>query len=1036
MKMKRFTILVFSLLILAILPIVLWLVEPSKRLDVAIINKTVADGSYRKHLGLTWLLNHLKYQGSSGQPYENDQIHPSADDYSKYDVIYLADTYGIQKGEKIHGGLEEAEWTSIVSRLMDRKKSLLIADYNSFAPPTSEEVRASVTDFLGLNWTGWIGCYFEELDYKKNEAIPQRLVDSYDGAWSFGGEGFILLNNLDGTVVVLEGEKHIRDGGINLSFTEEGEELFGLKRSSNYADWFDIITVKNQATVLADYAWNLSAQGEELLARYDIPTEFAAVIRSEHGSSSAYYFAGDFTDLASAPYFYQNKGLPAVYQIAQKYSDSAFYWSTYVPMMTVILEEFDQRADLPDDETSVVLGYNTRIEKKTFEILKDDKWEEFKIKGVNIGMGKPGAFPGEAAITEDEYYRWLEAIGEMNANTIRVYTLHPPAFYAALKEYNENHEEKIYLIHGVWINEEQLEGTLDAFTESIQRDFQEEMKRIVDVIHGKGIVAPVPGHASGVYVSDISEYVIAWILGIEWYPFMVENTNKEHGSIGDYQGKYFETKNANPFEHWLAKQMDVITKYEIENYRWIRPISFTNWPTTDILDHPSDSSNHEDLVSVDPNVIYSKEEAELTKQFASYHVYPYYPDFLNNDDNYRTYVDHRGDYNNYAGYLAELHAAHRLPILVAEFGIPASRGKTHDNPFGWNQGFMSEVQQGEIVGRMYEDIIEEDLLGGLIFTWQDEWFKRTWNTMDYDNPDRRPYWSNAQTNEQQFGLLSFDRHKILVDGDTREWEASPLYYKNEGELSGLYVDHDERYLYLRLDVRSEDYRDAYPLLLLDVVADQGNHGISGMDQLRFKDGVDFLINLHPDESRIVIDPYYDFYAYLYAYQQELLEPKRQVPEKNSGQFSPIRYMLNKPYLIAHKDIIVPLSFYETGKLRKGNANPASEQYDSLADYALNDEGGLEVRIPWLLLQAKDPGRKEFIGDLYADGIDAAAFIEEIRIAALYLDGQGKILDSFPAVEDGELPEMHGYAWDNWDQPLYEERLKQSYRIIKELFSEY
>ncbi len=127
--------------------------------------------------------------------------------------------------------------------------------------------------------------------------------------------------------------------------------------------------------------------------------------------------------------------------------------------------------------------------------------------------------------------------------------------------------------------------------------------------------------------------------------------------------------------------------------------------------------------------------------------------------------------NSYAGYLAELHAAHRMPILIAEFGIPGSRGLTHDNPYGWTQGFVSEQEQGEILTHLFEDIMAEDLLGGLVFTWQDEWFKRTWNTMDYDNPNQRPYWSNAQTNEQQFGLLSFDQHKVQVDGDISEWKA-------------------------------------------------------------------------------------------------------------------------------------------------------------------------------------------------------------------------------------------------------------------------
>ena len=105
----------------------------------------------------------------------------------------------------------------------------------------------------------------------------------------------------------------------------------------------------------------------------------------------------------------------------------------------------------------------SRMNGKHLEVLTDGKWTPMIVKGVNIGMGKPGAFPGEAAITEEEYYKWFEAIGEMNANTIRVYTLHPPDFYHALKAYNDVHDTPIYVMHGVWINEEKLEESLDAF---------------------------------------------------------------------------------------------------------------------------------------------------------------------------------------------------------------------------------------------------------------------------------------------------------------------------------------------------------------------------------------------------------------------------------------------------------------------------------------------------------------------------------------------------------------------------------------------
>jgi hypothetical protein len=72
---------------------------------------------------------------------------------------------------------------------------------------------------------------------------------------------------------------------------------------------------------------------------------------------------------------------------------------------------------------------------------------------------------------------------------------------------------------------------------------------------------------------------------------------------------------------------------------------------------------------------------------------------------------------------------HDLPVLVAEFGIPASRGLTHENVYGLDQGNHSEKEQGLKVKQLFEDIVEEKMAGGMVFSWQDEWFKRTWNTI-------------------------------------------------------------------------------------------------------------------------------------------------------------------------------------------------------------------------------------------------------------------------------------------------------------------
>lgn len=1060
--MKRIYVAIILFLALIVTPVALWYLSEDKPLKVVVLDKTVPSESYREHLGVNWFLNHYKYV-NDGHTYDlaHDYFGTVPDEetnsvsttefptsYSDYDVIYLADTYGVYKddlnqeqdrlgerSEKIVGGLEPEEWQAIVNRLSEKKKSLLIAEYNTFASPTSEAVRKEITDYLGITWTGWIGRYFDELDFNKNLEIPQWVIDEYGNDWPYKGGGFIVFNELTEQLFVLEMDKHVNTKGVHIQFTEAGEKFFDISKSSEYKYWFDIVTPKYEEDALANYKWDLTDEGVAMLEEYNIPQTFAAIVSQNKTYSTSYYFAGDFNDVNKVPSLYKIKGLPTIYKYAEKFADSAFYWSAYVPVMKMIFETYEKK-EVKQTVNESTLNYNARVSGETFEVYKDGKWESIVFKGVNLGMGKPGVFPGEAGITEEEYYRWFKKIGEMNANTVRVYTLHPPGFYRALAKYNEAHPEApIYVLHGVWINEEGLVESLDAFDEETLKNFQHEMKRMVDVIHGNTYVEHVPGHASGLYDVDVSKYVIGWVLGIEWYPQMVVGTNEKHRDIGDYEGTYFETKKAAPFEYWLAEQMDLITAYEKDKYNWIRPMSFTNWVTTDLLEHPSEPSEEEDLVSVNPNVIYTKADMQEPGQFASYHVYPYYPDFFNFDEDYLNYVDFRGNKNSYAGYLKELHEAHTMPVLIAEFGIPASRGMTHENVYGWNQGHMSEQAQGETLQNLYEDIMHEGLLGGLVFTWQDEWFKRTWNTMDYDDPNRRPFWSNAQTNEQQFGLMSFDRDKVKIDGNTSEWAGKQLYDTSPTSTTDFAVDFDEKYLYIKL--KSEQLENTSPRILLDVVPGQGNTNATTIKDVTFSNSVDFIVELNKTgDSRIVIDEYYDFYDYFYGHRLQLIPPRMQTPTKNSGRFAPIHYVLNKELYLPEQKITTDFSFYETGKLLEGNANPEAEDYNSLVDYTWTDDHVIELRIPWLLIQSKDPSQREFIGDLYMNGDTAAIKVNQIYIGALFVDEAGKVVKSLPSIKNSVLLPLTAYTWDTWQVPQYKERLKQSYYILQKLFEDY
>ena len=62
--------------------------------------------------------------------------------------------------------------------------------------------------------------------------------------------------------------------------------------------------------------------------------------------------------------------------------------------------------------------------------------------------------------------------------------------------------------------------------------------------------------------------------------------------------------------------------------------------------------------------------------FASYHAYPYYPDFMNLDPGYAAARSSFGQ-SNYFGYLRDLQRHHAgVPLLISEYGVPSSRGNS------------------------------------------------------------------------------------------------------------------------------------------------------------------------------------------------------------------------------------------------------------------------------------------------------------------------------------------------------------------------
>jgi hypothetical protein len=691
---------------------------------------------------------------------------------------------------------------------------------------------------------------------------------------------------------------------------------------------------------------------------------------------------------------------------------------------------------LSEDETRP----GTRVGAEGFERRTDDGYEPMTVRGVNIGMAKPGYFPGSAAITRDEYDRWLAAIGDI-ANVVRTYTIHPPAFYRALAAYNADAADPLYLLQGTWVPHDPLVSAEDAT--GVSETVDQELQRTVDVVHGATTLPERPGHASGEYDADVHEWLLGYLFGIEWPPKVVDATNPALG-VGTYSGSFVRSDGA-AFERWLAERLDGTVAYATTNYDSQAPVGFVNWVTTDPLDHPYEPFVNEDLVGIDPDAVVTTSEFDAGT-FAAYHVYPYYPDLLNETPEYVDYIDHRGEANSYAGYLNDLVGHTEHPLLVAEFGVPSSRGIAHRDVHGRDQGQHTEQTQGEMVAAMYEDILEAGAAGGVAFAWQNEWFKRTWNLDARSVPGRRPYWSNVETPEQRFGLLAFDPdNAVSLAGNSSEWAGAPVVEPARTDVSAphriteLRTSHSLAGLELRVTLGEMpdpmDWEQVNVLLTI---------GVRGMETAlplgtEATATADFAVRLAgPADSRLLVDASYDAFAREFGSEAGL--PVAEYADGAAG-FVPVREPINRGYTVPPTGEEVPFEAVETGLLTYGNGDPAAPEYDSLTDvHVETTDQTIEVSIPWLLLNVADPSTKQRIASEWADGLDTVSFDAVTVGAATYrprangqaqaVAGPTNLVHAAPGLAAGTLATTT-YEWETWDQPAYTERLKRSYSVLRD-----
>jgi len=606
------------------------------------------------------------------------------------------------------------------------------------------------------------------------------------------------------------------------------------------------------------------------------------------------------------------------------------------------------------------------------------------LPGVNLGSTTPLHQPGEVGtIPGRDYRRWIESMGEMHIPVVRVYTLLPPAFYKELHRYNTQHPRSpVYLVQGVYLpTEDYLEPDQTLYDAATDEPFAREIADISAAVHGDLARPPARGRSSGRYSQDVSRWLAAWIIGVEWDGDATLRTDRTRADAPGHQGRYFSsTPDASPTERWLAKHMDALAALEAK--RGVSsPIAFINWPTTDPLKHPTEPLDREDLVGIDANHVLPT-KAWPGGTFASFHAYPYYPDFQRYEPGLDA-TEWRGKPDRYAGYLTSLrdHFAGTMPLLITEFGVPSSLGSAHHGPRDRDQGDHSERAAMAIDADLMRLIAHLKLGGAFVFAWTDEWFKRTWNTMEHQAPTRRQLWHDPLTNEQWFGLIATDPHP-LPDAVT---EVSP----RNGSMKALLIWADASWVHLDITFRST----APTRFVVDADVVPGPRK------------ADYRLLMERDSATMQV--------------RRSLDPIRldtATRPYRPGEDAPWHtYALITNRVYSEPGRSHPAEYQHVGKLIRGTWDPKSKAYNSLATWSRRGNR-IQVRLPWSLLGMADPSSRTALGEgTPADLVP----ITDIRFT----------------LTAGRTTVPARFTWDTWNYTTYSERRKAGLKVLTDTMAD-
>ena len=385
------------------------------------------------------------------------------------------------------------------------------------------------------------------------------------------------------------------------------------------------------------------------------------------------------------------------------------------------------------------------------------------LPGVNLGSTTPGP-PARRAVDLGRAVPGLVRGDELARHPGGADLHDPPAgvLPASWPRYNQaNPDRPLYLMQGVYLPDESYVAKENLFDPARHRRLPG--RNCEDAARG-GVRQPHPyavrrAGPSGTWDTDVTP--VAGRLDHR----RASSTRRgpaasDERNAGAPAGARASTSAARrrprPTERWLAARMNELADREASSGR-SQPIAFVNWPTTDPLRHPDEPLEQEDLLQLDANHVLPTADWPAGT-FASYHAYPYYPDFQRHEPGLQSFRVRAAAPTRTRVIWPHLRKHHgTMPTMITEFGVPSSIGSAHNGPLGRDQGDHSEQDAMRIdAGAAAAD--PGPGAGRRVPV-------RAGRTSGSSSPgtrsatrtrDRRQLWHDPLTNEQHFGLLAMD----------------------------------------------------------------------------------------------------------------------------------------------------------------------------------------------------------------------------------------------------------------------------------------